>query len=174
MAKRFDSKIGLKPVYSTKDPNGNPATRGEDFAQRTRDNYEIIEEHLNTAQTSADKALSDADATKKAFLNVSQLRKKYDYASRAAARADVPESMRALGQVLIYKLSGLGWRQEIFNGSGLSEWAISEKWKSFGGSSRVFDGGRADTRYGGAKTINCGGSGSVFDGDLVDCEGADE
>lgn len=174
MAKKFESKIGLKPVYSTRDPNGNPATKGEDFAQRTRDNYEIIEEHLDTAQTAADNAQLGVDATKKAFLNVSQLRKKYDYASKAAARADVPESMRALGQVLIYKLSDSGWKQEIFNGNQLSEWALPEKWKPVGGSSRVFDGGRADTKYGGARTIACGGAGSVFDGELVDCEGADE
>ncbi|MBK5720157.1 hypothetical protein JGH11_04650 [Dysgonomonas sp. Marseille-P4677] len=46
MAKKFTSKIGLQPVYSTKDPNGNPATKGEKFTQITRDNYELIEEEL--------------------------------------------------------------------------------------------------------------------------------
>lgn len=108
------------------------------------------------------------------MLNVSQLRRKYDYASRAAGRADVPETLRAMGQVLIYRLKDRGWKQDIFNGSDLSEWNIPERWKSFSGGARVFDGGRADTKYGGARTIACGGAGGTLEGELVDCEGADE
>jgi hypothetical protein len=173
MAKKFQSKIGLQPIFSTKDPNGNPPTKGEDFAQKTRDNYEIIEAFLEVAKTSADNAQSDVDATKKAFLNVSQLKKKYDYASRTAAHADVPDDMRALGQVLIFKLSFYGWKQEIFNGDLLSDWANPEIWKPFGGSSRVFDGGRSDT-VSWARSIDCGGSGSAFDGELVDCGGSQD
>lgn len=44
MAKKFESKIGLQPIYSTEDPNGNPATKGEPAAQIIRDNFERIEE----------------------------------------------------------------------------------------------------------------------------------
>lgn len=47
MAKKFESKIGLQPIYSTEDPNGNPATKGEPAAQIIRDNFEIIEEVLD-------------------------------------------------------------------------------------------------------------------------------
>lgn len=43
MAKKFTSKIGLQPIYSTKDPDGNPATLGEAGCQIIRDNLEIIE-----------------------------------------------------------------------------------------------------------------------------------
>ena len=44
MAKKFTSKIGLQPIYSTKDPDGNPATLGEAGCQIMRNNLEIIEE----------------------------------------------------------------------------------------------------------------------------------
>lgn len=48
MAKKFESKIGLQPIYSTEDPNGNPATKGEPAAQIIRDNLELIEKALES------------------------------------------------------------------------------------------------------------------------------
>ncbi|SBV98446.1 sialate O-acetylesterase [uncultured Dysgonomonas sp.] len=56
MAKKFTSKIGLQPIYSTKDPDGNPATLGEAGCQIMRENLEIIEEILEekAEETDAD------------------------------------------------------------------------------------------------------------------------
>lgn len=64
MAKKFTSKIGLKPIFSTQDPNGNAPTLGEISVQIVRDNYEIIEEHLQTATSSAGTALSNSETAK--------------------------------------------------------------------------------------------------------------
>lgn len=194
MAKKFQSKIGLKPIYSTKDPNGNPATKGEEFAQITRDNLELLEENIESAQSSAEDALSVAEKAQKAaddaktelkdqdntktdranFVNVSQLKNKFDYESKEIARADVPEEIRARGQVLVYILATTGWTQEIFTGKDTSQWNVNENWRNFGGGARVFDGGRADTFYGGARHLDCGGADSKADGDIVDCGGANE
>jgi len=48
LLKKFASKIGLEPIYSTNDPDGNPATLGEEAAQILRDNFEKLENDLHT------------------------------------------------------------------------------------------------------------------------------
>ncbi|MDU1904552.1 MAG: SGNH/GDSL hydrolase family protein [Dysgonomonas sp.] len=56
MKNRFQSKIGLRPVYSTKDPHGNPATLGEPFAETFRDNFTIVEDELQQVTSTAENA----------------------------------------------------------------------------------------------------------------------
>ncbi len=295
MANQFTSKIGLKPIYSTKDPNGNPATLGETAVQIIRDNTMLIEQYLedkvnqgdyDDTKKEFDKKIEDLDNLLKnhesdvnlhfkpvpdegidslinqshqgmyldekaalgggviyvvsysytqrvntqlsihalsgihrryyllstnewsdweliyatpeqlkeviadmdklsediqeqlgeindkktdveMFFNVSQRQKNYGFKDFEEARNAVPEKYRALGQVIIYKLESVGWRQEIFIGDSLTEWSMTANWRPLGGGNRVFDGGRPDTIYGGCRVINCGGPDSVFDGDFV-------
>lgn len=124
------------------------------------------------------KEIDETKTERKEYVNVSHLNKKYDYASKAAARNAVPIKIRALGQTITYQLKPINegdkaiWKTEQFAGTSLEDWSKPEYW-SDRNSSRIFDGGRSDT-ISWARTINCGGSGSDFDGELVDCGGSQE
>ncbi|MDH6354742.1 hypothetical protein M2132_001071 [Dysgonomonas sp. PH5-45] len=115
--------------------------------------------NITIGGTEADEYIKEAvkDKTdRKEFFNVSQLKDKYNYANKKEARLDTPDYLRASGQVVIYQLSTGDWIAEQFTGNNISDWINDDYWVAFGSSSRVFDGGRADSRYGGARTIDCG------------------
>lgn len=156
---------------------GEESSRSKIYNNDARLRTEIISAHKKTddntqAITDLRKELDIAKTNKKEYINLSQYKEKYDYMSKELARKDVPEELRALGQVVVYKLNTIGWKAEVFIGEDLTLWQIPECWKDFRSSSRIFDGGRADSVYGGVRIVNGGNANTVFDGDLIDCGGA--
>lgn len=108
------------------------------------------------------------------FTNISQFRNKYDYPDAKTAHQDVPTPMRAIGQVILFKLAFGAWKSEIFDGQSLNDWDKPEAWKNYGFTSRIFDGGVPESVYGGTRVIDCGGPDGEFDGELIDSGGPEE
>lgn len=77
------------------------------------------------------------------------------YYTEIEARASVPMSVRKPGLEITYQIDASRWITEQYINSDISKWSDTTYWKNIS-SDRVFDGGRADTRYGGAIMINCG------------------
>ncbi|WP_165021519.1 CotH kinase family protein [Dysgonomonas sp. ZJ279] len=101
--------------------------------------------------TEADAYIKEAvkdKADKKEFFNVSQLRAKYNYSDKKAAREDVPDYLRALGQVIIYQLSTGDWIAEQFIAEIANNnlWIADSSWKAFG-SGGVLDVSEAQKNY---------------------------
>lgn len=115
--------------------------------------------NITIGGTEADTYIKDAvkDKTnRQEFLNISQVNNKFDYVDKTTARNAVPDFLRASGQVVLFRLFTGDWLAQQFTGSNISNWVKTEYWEDFGTSSRVFDGGRADTMYGGARIVDCG------------------
>ncbi|HMM02056.1 MULTISPECIES: SGNH/GDSL hydrolase family protein [unclassified Dysgonomonas] len=48
LTNEFESSMELEPIYSTTDPDGNPATVGEEAARILRDNFTKVEKGINS------------------------------------------------------------------------------------------------------------------------------
>ncbi|MFV0328204.1 MAG: hypothetical protein ACK5KL_00025, partial [Dysgonomonas sp.] len=59
--KQFVSALGLEAIFSTTDPDGNPATLGEEAARILRDNFTKIENAINTKADNGGSAKSAQD-----------------------------------------------------------------------------------------------------------------
>ncbi|MDU1906318.1 MAG: hypothetical protein E6772_16230 [Dysgonomonas sp.] len=115
--------------------------------------------NITIGGTEADEYIKEAvkDKTdRKEFFNVSQINNKFDYPDKVTARNAVTDTLRASGQVVLFRLFTGDWLAQQFTGKNTSDWEKTEYWEDFGSSSRVFDGGRADTLYGGARIVDCG------------------
>ena len=115
--------------------------------------------NITIGGTEADAYIKEAvkDKTdRKEFLNISQISNKFDYVDKTTARNAVASTLRAPGQVVLFRLFTGDWLAQQFTGKNVSDWIKTEYWEDFGTSSRVFDGGRADTVYGGARIVDCG------------------
>ena len=63
--------------------------------------------------------------------NVSDLNKKYDYASNQEARNALPEEDRKKGQVITYQLLSGEWILDMFIGDSVGSWSNAGSWRSF-------------------------------------------
>lgn len=68
----------------------------------------------------------------KTMYNVSQANNNYAYTTTALARAAVTTTLRALGQIIVYKLATGVWVCEQFIGAALGTWGTEAYWKSIG------------------------------------------
>lgn len=118
MAKKFTSKIGLQPIYSTKDPDGNPATLGEAGCQIMRNNLEIIEEVLE--EKADEKDLSKIMVQRNNEFDYDVLLSKYKTHELPLDNwgwidgSNEPNIKPELGNTPIWKTSTDGWIQMPF------------------------------------------------------------
>lgn len=123
------------------------------------DQSEEIDDALQAALTSLNNALNSAledigvkqdeveqlianatnimQSANKALINVSQYNNKYDYADVTAARNAVPVSLRALGQLVCYKLLSGVWGFDKYIGTNVSGWATLTNWAIVGEVSKA-------------------------------------
>lgn len=111
--KPFTSAIGLQPIWSTQNTQGQIPTRGLEAENIVNENFQILED--------------EAEATKQVFYNVFQAAG-VTYNDKTAARNAVPANLRGLGQIITYKLT-TGWVTEQYIGTDVSEWTTDSNWK---------------------------------------------
>lgn len=65
------------------------------------------------------------------YLNISEYNQKYNYLSRAEARASIPNKLRASGQRITYMLQLEGWINEQYIGNDIDDWQNDVSWKDW-------------------------------------------
>lgn len=131
-ATSFVSTLGLRPIWSTKNTQGQPATLGKQAEEILNDNFSILESALGS--TSAEVARK---ADKSNFYNVSLANNKFDYAGKQNARNAVISTLRGLGQVLAYKTVD-NWVLEQYIGNSVAGWGDENNWETLHEGSRAF------------------------------------
>lgn len=144
-ATSFVSTIGLRPIWSTKNTEGQPATLGKEAEEIINGNFSVLEAEASKKadETNASgKVVRTPDGKipivdlsgkvdKKVIYNVTQITG-VTYTDKTTARNAIPSNLRGLGQFVIYKLSTV-WINEKFIGTDVSGWTTESNWKDIGG-----------------------------------------
>lgn len=110
----FVSALGLRPIWSTKNTESQPATLGKQAEEILNDNFSTL----------------DTEVVKKVYksviYNLTQATG-ITYTDKTTARNAVPVNFRGLDQIIVYRLS-TGTITEQFNGTDVSEWTADSNW----------------------------------------------
>lgn len=122
----FVSTLGLRPIWSTKNTQGQPATLGKQAEEILNDNFTILESALGST---SEEVARKTDKTN--IFNISQAYTKFNYLNKQEARNAIPAHLRGIGQIVSYKWLG-GWVTEQYDGSDTSttEWSNDRNWRS--------------------------------------------